>query len=53
MGNKGARVNKNQDLKKIGEEANKNSPSQFYITTNINLTNDVIVGKAKINPGND
>ena len=53
MGNKGARGNKNQDLKKIGEEANKNSPSQFNITTNINLTNDVIVGKAKINPGND
>ena len=53
MGNKGAGGNKNQNLKKIGEEANKNSPSQFYITTNINLTNDVIIGKAKSNPGND
>ena len=53
MGSKSSKKNKNEDLKKIGEEANKNLPTQFYTYTNINVTNDLIVGKSKSNPNDD
>ena len=53
MGSKHSKKNKNEDLKKIGEEANKNNPSQFYTYTNINLTNDLLVGKSKSDPNDD
>ena len=53
MGNKNVGIKKNEDLKKIGQEANKNSPSQFYLTTNINLTNELIIGKSKSDPKNE
>ena len=53
MGGKSSKSAKNEDLKKIGEEANKNNPSQFYLCTNINLTNDLIIGKSKSNPSDD
>ena len=53
MGNKDLKIKKNDDLKIIGQEANKNSPSKFYLTTNINLTSDLIVGKSKSNPKDD
>ena len=50
MGGKSSKKSKNDELKKIGEEANKTSPSQFYISTNINLTNDLLIAKSKSNP---
>ena len=50
MGNKNIKIQKNEDFKKIGQEANKNSPSQFYLSTNINLTNELKIGKSKNNP---
>jgi calcium-dependent protein kinase len=53
MGGKSSKKSKNEDLKKIGEEANKNSPSQFYLCTNVNLTNDLLIGKSKNNPKED
>ena len=53
MGGKSSKKSKNEDLKKIGEEANKNSPSQFYLCTNVNLTNDLLIGKSKSNPKED
>ena len=53
MGSKSSKKKKNEDLKKIGEEANKDNPSQFYLSTNINLTNDLLVSKSKSNPNDD
>ena len=53
MGGKNSKKANNEDLKKIGEEANKNNPSQFYISTTINLTNDLLIGKSKSNPSDD
>ncbi len=53
MGSKNSKKKKNEDLKKIGEDANKRDPTQFFIFTTVNLTNDLIVGKSKANPEED
>ena len=50
MGSKHSKNNKNEDLKKIGEDANKSDPTDFCTFTKVNLTNDLLVGKSKINP---
>ena len=50
MGSKSTKSQKNDELKKIGEEANKNNPSSFSSFTPINLTNDLLVAKSKSNP---
>ena len=50
MGGKNA---KNEDLKKIGEEANQENPNTFEVTTDINLTNNLIIGQSKSDPGID
>ena len=54
MGSKSSKESeKNEDLKHIGEEANKNSPSNFCPYSTVNLTNELIVGKSKTNPDED
>ncbi len=53
MGSKHSKKNKNEDLKKIGEEANKSSPSDFCTFTKVNLTNELLVGKSKVDPEED
>ena len=54
MGSKSSKESeKNEDLKHIGEEANKNSPSNFCTYSTVNLTNELIVGKSKTNPDED
>ena len=50
MGGKSSKKQKNDELKKIGEEANQNDPSSFCAYTPINLTNDLLVAKSKSNP---
>ena len=50
MGSKSSKKQKNDGLKKIGEDANKNNPSTFCAYTPINLTNELIVTKSKSNP---
>ena len=53
MGGESSKKEKNDELKKIGEEANKSNPSIFCDVTPINLTNDLIVPKLKTNPDAD
>ena len=53
MGSKSSKKQKNDELKKIGEEANKSSPSSFSTYTQVNLTNDLLVGKSKADPEED
>ena len=53
MGAKGSKTKKNDDFKKIGEEENKKDPTQFCISSNINLTSDLIVNKSKSNPNDE
>ena len=53
MGNKNSKTQENDELKKIGEDANKKEPSSFSIYTEINLTNDLLVGKLKSDPDED
>ena len=50
MGGKSSKKEKNEELKKIGEEANQNSPSTFCEFTPIKLTNEILVAKSKSNP---
>ena len=50
MGNKSSKNKKNEGLKKIGEEENKKNPSEFCLSSNINLTNDLLIQKLKNNP---
>ena len=50
MGSKSSKKQKNDELKKIGEEANKASPSSFSTYTQVNLTNELLVGKSKADP---
>ena len=50
MGSKSSKKQKDEELKKIGEEANKNDPSTFCAVTPINLTNELLVAKSKSNP---
>ena len=44
---------KNDDLKAIGEKANKDSPNTFHYSNTINLTNELIVAQSKIDPSAD
>ena len=53
MGSKSSKKEKNNELKKIGEDANRNNPSVFCNSTQINLTNDLLVAKLKTNPDAD
>ena len=53
MGSKSSKKQKNEELKKIGEEANKASPSSFSTYTQVNLTNELLVGKSKADPEED
>jgi len=53
MGSKSSKKQKNDELKKIGEEANKTSPSTFSTYTQVNLTNELLVGKSKSDPEED
>ena len=53
MGSKSSKKQKNDELKKIGEEANKNEPSTFCTFTPINVTNELLVAQSKTNPDAD
>ena len=53
MGSKSSKKQKNDELKKIGEEANRASPSSFSTYTQVNLTNELLVGKSKADPEED
>ena len=53
MGSKSSKKQKNDELKKIGEDANKNDPSSFCSFTPINVTNELLVGKSKSNPDSE
>ena len=53
MGGKSTKKQKNDELKKIGADANKDSPSSFCCFTPISLTNDILVSKLKTNPDDD
>ena len=53
MGSKNSKDAENDELKKIGEEANKSEPSTFCSFTPINLTNDLLVARLKTNPDAD
>ena len=49
----GTRSSKNEDLKEIGNKANKENPNSFDENVVINLTNNVIVGQSKSDPSLD
>ena len=53
MGGKSSKKEKSDDLKKIGENANKNNPSTFSSFTPVNITNELLVCESKSNPDND
>ena len=53
MGGKSSKKQKDDELKQIGADANKNNPSSFCCFTPINLTNDLLVAKLKSNPDED
>ena len=53
MGNKDSKAEKNDELKKIGEDANKNDPSTFCSFTPINVTNELLVAQLRSNPESD
>ena len=53
MGGKSSKGKKDEDLKKIGEDANKKDPSNFCTYSTISVTNDLLVGKSKSNPEED
>ena len=53
MWSKSSKKQKNDELKKIGEEANKNEPSTFCTFTPINVTNELLVAQSKSNPDAD
>ena len=46
MGGKSSKEKKNEELKKIGQEANQSSPSTFVSYTPIKVTNELIVTKS-------
>jgi len=54
MGSKSSKKQKNDELKKIGEDANKktSSSSSFfsYSSANVNVSNELIVSNSNINP---
>ena len=47
MGGKSSKKEKNNELKKIGQDANKNEPSTFISFTPIKITNELIVAESK------
>jgi len=53
MGAQSTKKQKNDELKKIGANANKDHPSTFCSYTPINVTNDLLVSKLKTNPEDD
>jgi len=53
MGGKSSKKQKDDELKKIGADANKENPSSFCCFTPINVTNDLLVAKLKTNPEDD
>ena len=53
MGSKNTKEKKNDDLKQIGANANKKDPSNFCTFSEVNLTNDLLVGNSKTNPEED
>ena len=52
MGGKSSKQENNKDFKKIGEQANKTQDDDLNPNT-IRLTNDIIVGHLKNDPGED
>ena len=52
MGNKASKK-KGEDFKEIGTKANKDSPDTFCSYSTINLSNEIIVGKAKTDSSTD
>ena len=53
MGSKSSKKKKNEELKQIGEKANKMDPTNFCTYTTVNVTNELLVGQSKSNPEND
>ena len=53
MGSKFSKKGGSDDLKKIGEDANKKEPSTFFSYSDVNLTNDLIVINSKSNPDSE
>ena len=53
MGGKSSKKQKDEELKKIGENANKDNPSSFCSFTPINVTNDLLVAKLRTDPDED
>ena len=49
----GGKNSKNDDFKKIGQQANQDEPDSFLGSTQINLTSNLIVGQSKSDPGID
>ena len=49
MGGKSSKQKKNEDLKKIGQDANKSDPSTFLSYTPIKVTNELIVSESSSN----
>ncbi len=49
----GGKNSKNDDFRKIGQQANQDEPDSFMGSTQINLTSNLIVGQSKSDPGID
>ena len=50
MGAKSSKTLKNNELREIGEKANREEPNSFHYSNTINLTNDIIVSQSKADP---
>ena len=52
MGSKSSKKQKNDELKKIGEDANKTASSSFfsYASANVNVSNELIISNSNSNP---
>ncbi len=53
MGGKSSKKQKSDELKKIGEDANKSQPTSFCSFTPININNELLVAQSKSDPDND
>ena len=53
MGGNSSKNQKDDKLKKIGENANKDNPSSFCSFTPVNVTNDLLVAKLRTDPDQD
>ena len=53
MGAKSSKTLKNNELREIGEKANREEPNSFHYSNTINLTNDIIVSQSKADPSLD